>query len=112
MFLKVRLNLSTTDDFISELLVEYSLIIFSFNKSCTCLLYNSLPRSVHKNFGDLSLKIFCKAFFTLILFLSFKGITQLYFENISIHVNKYRYPLFNLANFCISTRSAAKISSI
>ena len=32
MFLKVRPNLSTTDDFISELLVEYSLILFSFNK--------------------------------------------------------------------------------
>ena len=38
MFLKVRLNLSTTADFISELLVEYSLILFSFNKYCTCLL--------------------------------------------------------------------------
>ena len=36
--MNVRLNLSTTDDLISELLVEYSLILFSFNKSCTCLL--------------------------------------------------------------------------
>ena len=38
MFLNVRLNLSTTDDFISELLVEYNLMLYSFNKSCTCLL--------------------------------------------------------------------------
>ena len=38
IFLKVLLNLSTTADFISELLVEYSLILFSVNKSCTCLL--------------------------------------------------------------------------
>ena len=37
MFLKVRLYLSTTDDLISELLVEYSLMLYSFNKSCTCL---------------------------------------------------------------------------
>ena len=38
IFLNVRLNLSTTDDFISELLVEYSLMLYSFNRSCTCLL--------------------------------------------------------------------------
>ena len=38
MFLKVRLNLSTTELLISELLVEYSLILFSFNRSFTCLL--------------------------------------------------------------------------
>ena len=30
MFLKVLLNLSITDDFISELLVEYNLILFFF----------------------------------------------------------------------------------
>ena len=110
--MNVRLNLSTTELLISELLVEYSLILFSFNRSYTFLLQNSLPRSVHKHLNFLSLKIFCKAFLTLIPFLSFKGITQLYLENISIHVNKYRYPLFNLASFCISTKSAAKISSI
>ena len=35
MFLKVQLNLSITDDLISELLVEYNLILFSSNKSFT-----------------------------------------------------------------------------
>ena len=35
MFLKFLLNLSITDDFISELLVEYNLIIFFSNKSFT-----------------------------------------------------------------------------
>ena len=35
MFLKVLLNLSITDDFISELLVEYNLILFFSNKSFT-----------------------------------------------------------------------------
>ena len=35
MFLKVQLNLSITDYFISELLVEYNLILFFSNKSFT-----------------------------------------------------------------------------
>ena len=35
MFLKVILNLSNTDDFISELLVEYNLILFFSDKSFT-----------------------------------------------------------------------------
>ena len=87
-------------------------MLYSCNRSCKCLLQNSLPLSVHKNSHFLCLKIFCKAFLTLIPFLSLRGITQLYLENISIHVNKYLYPLFILVNFCISTRSAANVSSI
>ena len=35
MFLKVLLKRSITDDFISELLVEYNLILFFSNKSFT-----------------------------------------------------------------------------
>ena len=35
MFLKVLLNLSITDDFISELLVEYNWILFLSSKSFT-----------------------------------------------------------------------------
>ena len=35
MFLKVLLDISITDDFISELLVEYNLILFFSNKSFT-----------------------------------------------------------------------------
>ena len=60
----------------------------------------------------LLLNISSNALLTVSVFLSFRGLIHPYLLNTFIAINKYFIPLFHLLNFCISTKSAAQISSI
>ena len=89
--------------------VRYNLIPFFPRKSIS-----SKPFSVHSILGFrlLVLNVSSKVLVKVSVFLSFRGLIQTYLPKTSITISKYLTPSFHLLNFCISTKSAAEISSI
>src|SRR5271155_2748131 len=109
--LRVLLNLSITTA-LPSLKVWYNSIPLLTKNFLKFWLTNSLPASVHSLLGFLSFINISNASIISLPVLVFNGIAQANFENMSMTVSKYLYPLFCLENGCMSTKSADQISSI
>ena len=85
---------------------------FAFDRAVISIVILVENLSVHNFVGGLLFwNRLCNASATSTPVFVFKGIIQPHSLNTSIMVNKYVNPLFSLENICISTKSAAQMSS-
>ena len=90
--------------------INYVKTLYRYYCTINSLGHILYPKDIRLRLLDLNIS--SNALLTVSVFLLLRGFIQPYLLNTSITVIRYLIPLFHLLNFCISTKSAAQISSI